>query len=89
MSSPPPSAYIPYRFGGKLRALRLSQGLTLHQMALALGLSAHGYLSELERSKKMPTVELVLRAARFFNVTTDQLLKDESDLPSGMQVEGP
>jgi len=69
-----------HRFGEKLRALRTQRGLTLQQLAPALGLSAHGYISELETGKKIPTVEIVLRAAQFFNVSTDQLLKDELEV---------
>lgn len=68
------------RFGEKLRTLRTREGMTLQQLAYTLGLTAHGYISELETGKKMPTVEIVLRAARFFCVTTDQLLKDELDV---------
>jgi transcriptional regulator with XRE-family HTH domain len=68
------------QFGEKLRTLRTSRGLTLQQLAVDLGLSAHGYLSELENGKKLPTVELTLKVARLFDVTTDELLKDEIDL---------
>jgi len=35
------------RFGEKLRTLRTNRGMTLKQLALALGLRAHGYISEL------------------------------------------
>jgi len=68
------------RFGEKLHALRLQHNMTLKALALALGYTAHGYISELEDGKKTPTVEFVLSVARFFNVTTDQLLKDELEL---------
>ena len=68
------------RFGEKLRLLRIQRGLTLKALALELGLNAHGYISELEAGKKKPTAELVLRTARLFDVTTDQLLKDELEL---------
>jgi transcriptional regulator with XRE-family HTH domain len=51
--------------------------MTLKGLALALGHTAHGYISELEAGKKIPTVEFVLNVARLFNVTTDELLKDE------------
>lgn len=68
------------RFGEKLRALRTQRGITLKELALELGLSAHGYISELESGKKKPTAELVLSVARLFSVSTDQLLKDELDL---------
>lgn len=69
-----------HRFGEKLRRLRTQHGMTLQQLAYALGLTAHGYISELEAGKKIPTAEFVLRAARLFDVTTDQLLKDELDI---------
>jgi len=49
-------------------------------LAHALGYAAHGHISELEAGKKMPTAEFVLKVARQFNVTTDQLLRDEYDL---------
>ena len=68
------------RFGEKLRTLRTRRGMTLKELALKLGHSAHGYISELESGKKKPTAELVLNAARLFGVSTDQLLKDELDL---------
>lgn len=72
------------RFGQKLRVLRCQRSLTLKELAAALGYAAHGYLSELEAGKKMPTVEFALNASRFFSVTTDQLLKDEMDLPDAL-----
>lgn len=68
------------RFGEKLRTLRKHQKLTLQELAHAMGHTAHGYISELERGKKPPTIEFVLRLARMFNLTTDELLKDELEL---------
>lgn len=68
------------RFGEKLRTLRVSRGLTLQQLARALGFTAHGYISELENGKKQPTAEIVLKTARLFDITTDELLKDELEL---------
>ena len=68
------------RFGEKLRFLRNKRQLTLKQLALVLGLNAHGYISEIETGRKKPTVEIVMKAARYFNVTTDQLLKDELEI---------
>jgi transcriptional regulator with XRE-family HTH domain len=68
------------RFGEKLRALRTRRGMTLKELAQALGYIAHGHISELEAGKKVPTAEFVLNVARLFNVTTDQLLKDELDV---------
>jgi transcriptional regulator with XRE-family HTH domain len=68
------------RFGEKLHTLRTKSRMTLKELALKLGYTAHGHISEIESGKKRPTVEFVLSVARLFNVTTDQLLKDELDL---------
>jgi transcriptional regulator with XRE-family HTH domain len=68
------------RFGEKLHALRIQRGLTLKELARQLGHVAHGYISELESGKKLPSIELVLRIARLFEITTDELLKDELEL---------
>ncbi len=68
------------RFGPKLRALRIHHKMTLVELAQAMGFTAHGYISEIESGKKMPSAELVLNVARLFKVTTDELMKDELDL---------
>ncbi len=71
------------RLGKKLRTLRIHRGLTLKALAHKLGYAAHGYLSEIESGKKTPTVELTLKIATFFDITTDQLLRDEIELDIG------
>ncbi len=68
------------RFGEKLHKLRIIHQMTLTQLAQAVGHAAHGYISELEAGKKKPTAEFVLKIARLFNVTTDELLKDELEV---------
>ncbi len=68
------------RFGEKLRMLRTGRQMTLKELASAFGLTAHGYISEIEVGKKKPTADFVLKVARYFKVTTDQLLKDELDV---------
>jgi 5-methylcytosine-specific restriction protein A len=68
------------RFGEKLRILRTKKRITLKELASALGLNAHGYISELETGKKKPTAEFVLNVARFFEVSLDELLKDELEV---------
>ena len=70
------------RFGEKLRWLRTSRGLTLKVLAERLGYSAYTYLSELESGKKTPTAKFVLKVALFFNVTTDELLRDDYEVGS-------
>ena len=68
------------RFGEKLHSLRTSKQITLKELARVLGFAAHGYLSEIESGKKKPTAEFVLKVARYFDVTTDELLKDELEI---------
>jgi XRE family transcriptional regulator of biofilm formation len=75
------------RFGEKLRILRTQHGMTLQELAYKLGLTAHGYISELESGKKKPTAEFILNVARLFNVTTDQLLKDELELDTDAETQ--
>ena len=70
------------RFGEKLRALRRSRNMTLRQLAAALNYVGHGFISEVEAGKKMPTAEFVLKVARLFDVTTDSLMKDEQEVDS-------
>ena len=67
------------RFGEKLHNLRIAKGMTLKELARALGHASHSYISELETGKKVPTAEYVLGVALLFDVTTDFLLKDELD----------
>lgn len=64
-------------FGQKLKKLRLGKRLTLKELATQLRYDSHSYLSELESGRKSPSIEIVVALSRFFNVTTDQLLKDE------------
>lgn len=74
------SELIILRFGEKLRALRERHGMSQTALAQALGHSAHGYISELEAGKKLPTLEFVLKASRYFGISMDCLVKDELEL---------
>ena len=49
----------------------------MKELADALGYKTHAYISELESGRKLPTAMLVVKVARYFDVTTDELLKDE------------
>ena len=58
--------------GARLRELRASRGVTLKQMAAALGVSS-AYLSALEHGKRgKPTWLLLQRIIHYFNVTWDE-----------------
>ena len=54
--------------------------MTMKELAAALGFSSHGFISALESGRRMPSAALVVKLSELFNVTTDQLLKDEIDL---------
>ncbi len=54
--------------------------MTIRELTSALGYSGYGYIHSIELGKSKPTAELVLRVAMLFNVTTDQLLRDDLDV---------
>lgn len=70
------------RFGEKLRLLRTRRGLTVRELAVALGyrVSSHSYISETETGRRHPKIEFVLKVAHYFGVTTDQLVRDDMEL---------
>ena len=59
------------RFGEKLRALRHRKGWTLQRLAAQMDYKAHGYLSEVESGKRVPTAPFVLKVSRLFGVSCD------------------
>lgn len=61
-------------FPEKLRALRQTHQLTQAELARLLGLAKQGYISNLEAGRKTPSLELVVRIADVFGVSTDYLL---------------
>ena len=67
------------RFGEKLRALRKKRGLSYRKLASALGV-AHSHIAGIEAGAHKPSAELVLRIAKFFQVSTDQLMDDDLEL---------
>jgi transcriptional regulator with XRE-family HTH domain len=67
------------KIGKKLRILRQQQGLTTRELGAKLGVS-NSYIVRIENGKKRPSIDLVAKMARFFNVSTDQLIMDELEL---------
>lgn len=80
MSTRVPRQQQPRNFGKKLHYLRVKNNLTLQELSSTLGYSTHSHISALEQGKKVPTVELVLKVAHLFNVSTDQLIQDRLEL---------
>jgi transcriptional regulator with XRE-family HTH domain len=67
------------RFGEKVYQLRTQRGLTLTELGNLL--SVHNtFVSQLEKGRRVPNAEMILKVADTFNVTTDQLMRDELDL---------
>jgi transcriptional regulator with XRE-family HTH domain len=68
------------RFGEKISQLRTQRGLTLTDLGDLLGVH-NTFISQLEKGRKVPNAEMILKMADTFSVTTDQLMRDELDLP--------
>lgn len=67
------------QFGRKLKELRKFRNLTLVQLGELLGVH-NTYVSQLETGKRIPNAEMILKIADIFEVTCDQLMRDELDL---------
>jgi transcriptional regulator with XRE-family HTH domain len=65
--------------GKKLKNLRLQRGLTTRQLAKALQTS-QAQISRIENGLRQPSGDLIIKAADFFNVSLDKLMRDELEL---------
>ena len=72
------------RLGEKLRHLRQARGLTVRELAEALGYSGHSHLSDIETGKREPRASFIVKIADFYGVSTDQLLRDDVDIKPGV-----
>jgi transcriptional regulator with XRE-family HTH domain len=61
------------RFGARLAALRLLNGLSLESLAASSGLTK-SYLSKLERGISQPSIATVLKLAKTFGISSGKLL---------------
>ncbi len=64
---------ITIRFGLRLRALRLSRGLTQLQLAHQLGMD-RSFMSDVERGKKAITLTYLAKIADGMDLTVGELL---------------
>ncbi|MBV7336440.1 helix-turn-helix domain-containing protein [Chloroflexi bacterium TSY] len=67
------------RFGEKLRTLRERRGFSYRKLAVMLDVS-HGHLVGIEANRHKPSADLILKIAEMFEVTTDQLMRDELEI---------
>jgi transcriptional regulator with XRE-family HTH domain len=77
---PPGGQLTMQRFGEKLRTLRKQRGMTIMELADAIGYAAYSHISEIETGKREPSLRFALKISQFFNVTTDQLLRDDLEV---------
>jgi transcriptional regulator with XRE-family HTH domain len=66
-------------FGEKLRTLRKQHRLTLRQLAPMLDVQ-YSFVGKIERGEQIPHATLILKIADLFNVSTDQLMRDDLEL---------
>ena len=67
------------RIGEKLKTLRLQHNLTTRQLAEHLG-TTNSQISRIENGLRQPSGDLIIKIADFFNVSLDQLMRDDLDL---------
>lgn len=68
----------------KLRHIRVVMGLSQNQMIGRMGLTGkilREEISDFERNKRIPPLEVILQYARVANVTVEALIDDELALP--------
>lgn len=66
------------QFGERLRALRVQRGWSQMELARRLQLARQGYVSNLEAGRKLPSLDLAVQVADLFDVTVDNLLRDNT-----------
>ena len=63
----------------RVRELRSAQGWTQEQLAQAVGVSRQS-INSIERNRYVPSVELALKFARVFQISTDQIFTLEGEV---------
>lgn len=68
-------------FGARFKELRLKNTWPLAEVAKILGLKSKGSISAFEAGRSVPSVDVLIKVAEIFNVSTDYLLgMDEVDI---------
>ncbi len=71
------NASIEQSFGARLKTLRLQHNLNQRELAEKLGITSRAYIATLEKEQdKLPSIDLVVKIADLFGVTTDYLLQE-------------
>lgn len=69
-----------HRFGEKVSTLRKRHGMTMQALAHALGYTSNSIISDFETGRRRPTLAFALKIATFFQVSVDELVRDELDV---------
>ncbi|NJK82405.1 MAG: helix-turn-helix transcriptional regulator [Chloroflexaceae bacterium] len=67
------------RFGEKLKTLRTSRGMSVRDLASAMG-AARSTISSVETSRMQPTIDFAYKVATYFQISTDDLLDDTREV---------
>ena len=67
------------RLGEKLSTLRKRQKLTQTQLGHMLGVD-HTHVGKIERGERTPSLEILIKFAQIFKVTSDQLIMDDQEI---------
>jgi len=67
------------RVGEKLRVLRQREGLTTRQLGEIIGVDST-YIVRIENGQRRPSIDVVADIARYFKISSDQLIMDELEL---------
>ena len=75
-----------YQYGKRIKELRNQNSLTQQQLADMVGVSAKT-VSHWETGYTMPDVEMMLKLAEVFNISLNDLVNEQSDLPQQQVIE--
>lgn len=70
------SPTTPQLLGAKIKYLRKQRTMTQQHLAQQLGLRTQAHISHLEAQRHEPSLEVIVKLAHVFVVTTDYLLRD-------------
>lgn len=71
-----PSPATPHLLGTKIKYLRKQRAMTQQHLAHQLGLRTQAHISHIEAQRHEPSLEVVVKLAHVFSVTTDYLIRD-------------
>ena len=73
-------------FGQRVKKLRREKGLTQIQLADELYIS-ESYIALIEADKRNPSMDIMIKLADYFRVTSDYLIRGRSDIREQSSIE--